>query len=621
MHQISSAHDYTTGCLASTVTASSITCYGGNSTVTVTATGGTAPYTGIGTYTVAAGTYSYTVTDTYGNTVQKSITVTQPTLLACTVTTGTITVAGATTTVTASGSGGTGALQYQLDAGAFQSTGNFSGVAAGSHTITLRDANGCITVKSFSITQPSVLTISAVPGSILCAGGTTSVTVTASGGTAPYTGTGTFTSVAAGTFTYTVRDAANASASATVVIAQPTAITATLSTGIIYGASGTTSLTVTAAGGIGAYTYSLNNGAYQSSNLFTVGAGTHTVRIKDANGCMLTKTLTLTATTTLPLSISLSAGTIACKSGSTTVTVSASGGVTPYSGTGTFTITAGTYTYTVRDAAGASATNSITVTQPDPVSMTLTAGTIATNGGTTSVTVTASGGSGTFTYKLGTGAYQTSNVFTGLAAGTYSISTKDSRDCSSTKSITITQPPLPFKLTLAASTNVTCRNKNDGTITVTGANGYPPYTYKRAGGAYQASNSFINLAAGTYTITGKDSLGNTSSVSVTILGSNKACTGKMNGFADQSEESVAKSEPVAVTVFPNPSSDYFQLNISASPVQPAQLAIYDASGQWLQTITHEQSSPLRIGQQWKPGIYFIQIKQNGIVYNRKLIKL
>lgn len=608
--------------LASTVTATAITCYGGNATVTVTGTGGTAPYSGVGTFVVPAGNYSYTVTDTYGNSVAKSITITQPALLNCTVTTGTITVAGATTTVTAAGTGGTGTLQYQLDAGAFQTSGSFTGVAAGSHTITLRDANGCTTVKSFSITQPSVLTISAVPGTISCAGGTTSVTVTASGGTAPYTGTGTFTSRTAGTYSFTVRDAANASASATIVISEPTAITATLTAGIIYGTTGTTNLSVSAAGGTGAYTYSLNNGTYQTSNSFAnVGAGTHNVRIKDANGCILTKTITLTATTTLPLAIGLTSGTIACKSGSTTVTVSASGGVSPYTGTGTFTVTAGTYTYTVRDAAGNSTAGSITLTQPDPVSMTLTAGTIATNGGTTSVTVTASGGSGSFTYKLGTGAYQTSNVFSGLAAGTYSISTKDSRDCSSTKSITITQPPLPFKLTLAASTNVTCRNRNDGTITVTGANGYPPYTYKRAGGSYQASNVFSNLAAGTYTITGKDSLGNTSAVTVTILGSNKACTGKMNATADETESLFAVPESVSVDVFPNPAHDYFQIRLSATPAKPAQVSVYDASGKRIQSFTYEQGSPLRIGQSWKAGIYFLQITQNGITQNRKLIKL
>src|SRR5205814_9756616 len=54
----------------STVTASSsntaILCHGGDSTVTVSAGGGTGPYTGDGTFSHAAGTYSYTVTDHNG---------------------------------------------------------------------------------------------------------------------------------------------------------------------------------------------------------------------------------------------------------------------------------------------------------------------------------------------------------------------------------------------------------------------------------------------------------------------------------------------------------------------------------------------------------------------------
>ena len=42
-------------------------CAGGNGTVVVTASGGTGPYTGTGTFTVAAGApYSFTVTDANG---------------------------------------------------------------------------------------------------------------------------------------------------------------------------------------------------------------------------------------------------------------------------------------------------------------------------------------------------------------------------------------------------------------------------------------------------------------------------------------------------------------------------------------------------------------------------
>ncbi len=67
------------------VTASSsntpILCNGGSSTVTVSATGGTPPYHGTGTFSRSAGTYSYTVTDANGCTATTTGNITQPSAL------------------------------------------------------------------------------------------------------------------------------------------------------------------------------------------------------------------------------------------------------------------------------------------------------------------------------------------------------------------------------------------------------------------------------------------------------------------------------------------------------------------------------------------------------------
>jgi hypothetical protein len=65
----------TINCATASAVAGTITCYGGTTTVTVSATGGTAPYTGTGTFTVGAGTYEYTVTDANGCMSTVSITV------------------------------------------------------------------------------------------------------------------------------------------------------------------------------------------------------------------------------------------------------------------------------------------------------------------------------------------------------------------------------------------------------------------------------------------------------------------------------------------------------------------------------------------------------------------
>jgi hypothetical protein len=70
-----------TAALLATSSAGNITVIGGTTNVTVSAIGGTSPYTGIGNFAkVSAGTYNYTVTDAAGCTSITSITITQPAL-------------------------------------------------------------------------------------------------------------------------------------------------------------------------------------------------------------------------------------------------------------------------------------------------------------------------------------------------------------------------------------------------------------------------------------------------------------------------------------------------------------------------------------------------------------
>ncbi len=496
--------------LSASATAGTIACNGGTTTVTVTGTGGTTPYTGTGTFTVGAGTYSYTVTDGAGASTTTSITVTQPTIITSTVTPGTIAVFGGTTTVTVSAAGGTTAYTYKLNSGSYQSSNTFTGVAAGTHTVTVKDANGCTLAKTITITQPAApdpLVAASAAGTISCNGGTTTVTVSATGGVTPYTGTGTFT-VNAGTYTYNVSDASGATATTSITVTQPTAINVTVTPGTITVYGGTTSVSVSATGGTGAYTYRLNTGSYQSSNTFTgVAAGSHTITVKDANGCTRTNSFTLTQPAApAQLIASSSAGTISCNGGTTTVTVSATGGVNPYTGTGTFTVSAGTYNYTVTDAAGTTATTSITVTQPTAIAATIAAGTIATYGGTTDVTVNATGGTGGYTYKLNSGSYQSSNTFTGVAAGNHSATVKDGNGCTSVKSFTLTQPSAPDPLTASSAAGTILCNGGTTTVVVSATGGTAPYT---------GTGSFI-VSAGTYSYTVTDASGATASTAITV---------------------------------------------------------------------------------------------------------
>src|SRR5207253_8084118 len=100
-------------------------------------------------------------------------------------------------------------------------------------------------------------------------------------------------------------------------------------------------------------------------------------------------------------------GSISCHGGTTTVSVSAVGGTTPYGGTGTFSQGQGTTTYTVTDHNGCLSSTVMTLTEPDALVASNTHGSISCHGGTTTVSVSAVGGTtpydGTGTYSQGVG--------------------------------------------------------------------------------------------------------------------------------------------------------------------------------------------------------------------------
>lgn len=208
-----------------------------------------------------------------------------------------------------------------------------------------------------------------------------------------------------------------------------------------------------------------------------------------------------------------------------TITITASGGSGftyklnvggLYQSANIFTgLAAGTYSIFAKDASGCEGSGSVTIlsTTPVAVSAVSTSAINCANNGT--ITVNASGGSG-FTYKLNAGGtYQASNVFTGLAPGNYTVFAKESGGCEGSATITVTaNNSIMVSATSTAATNC----QSNGTITIS-ASGGAGFTYKlNSGGTYQASNSFNNLSAGTYTAFAKDAGGceNTALVTVSV---------------------------------------------------------------------------------------------------------
>ncbi|MHC0442577.1 T9SS type A sorting domain-containing protein [Flavobacterium sp. 3-210] len=555
--------------LSGTASTTSVSCFGGaNGTATVTASGGTPGYTYAwspsgGTAATAnglsAGTYSVTITDANScSTTVSNIVVGGPTNAL-------IASAGAQTNILCNGSatgsatvnvtGGTGAYTYSWSpSGGTAATA--TGLTAGTYTVTVTDANSCQATESFNIIQPTALNATPVAQTnIACYGEATgSATISASGGTGPYTyswspsgGTAaTATGLAAGTYTVTVTDANLCQATQSFTIAQPaaslSATTATVGVSCFGGSNGSASVTVS--GGTPGYTYLWAPLGGTASSITGRPAGSYTCTITDANGCTLVKNLTIL--TPPILSTTITKTDVSCNGGTNgTATVSVTGGVGGYtyswSPTGGNAATAsglvaGTYTVTITDANMCQVTQSVTINQPALLTATQSQTNVLCNGGATgTATVNVTGGTGTYTY-LWSPSGGTAATASGLTVGNYSCLVTDANGCSITKNFTIVQPPV-----LSATTsqiNATCSTGGQAAVSVSG--GTTPYTYLWSPSG--ATTSIVTgLSAGNYSVLITDANGctltknfvvtSTNTLVATTSQTNILCNGSATGSA------------------------------------------------------------------------------------------
>src|SRR5262249_59779449 len=125
-----------------------ILCHGGRSTVSVSASGGTAPYSGTESFTHGAGTYSVTVTDSHGFPTRPSSNLTEPDTLTASSSNTPILCHGGSSTVSVSASGGhTPELRTQS-------------ITAGARplAVTETDSNGCTATTTGNNPEPDTLT-------------------------------------------------------------------------------------------------------------------------------------------------------------------------------------------------------------------------------------------------------------------------------------------------------------------------------------------------------------------------------------------------------------------------------------------------------------------------------
>ena len=528
-------------------TVSPITC-SNNAIITVIATGGQGPYLfsldgGINyssnnTFSnLLAGTYSVAVKD-QKNCVSSIFNVTiDPFLpLSATASNTSILCNGDSGSVTVNATGGKAPYQYSINDGAYATSNTFDRLTAGTYTLKVRDAAGCLSTINHIINQPTtaltaLLSISGADITLTPSGGTAPYQYSLDGG--PYQTSNIIKVLTSGNYTVQVRDFNSCIKTFATSITVPNPLTcSTIITKAMDCISGA-SVTVNAAGGKPPYIYSINGGiSYQSTNTFTnISAGTYTIKVKDAENT-ISNSNTITLQTPSPVTASFIYTNVRCiGSNDGSVQITATGGKAPYtyslnnnpysSSNVINNLAASNYTINVKDDNGCLFTFMVTISQPDALSASTVVKAASANGNDGEITVNPFGGVAPYVYSIAadlglpSGPFQLSNVFTGLQAGSYIAKVRDANGCEFNSVTIIVKNPSPLTSTAVITKTLDCIS--NATITATAIGGQSPYTYSIDGGAtYQSGNVFTNVVAGTYNVIVKD-VANTFSNTNTIV--------------------------------------------------------------------------------------------------------
>jgi uncharacterized repeat protein (TIGR01451 family) len=521
-----------------------------------------------GTFTgVTPGSHIITAKDGNGITGIKSFAIVAPPALSLSFSkTDTSCATASDGMITAKISGGTGALKVSIDNGPLVSatgTKTFSSIAAGPHTVSLEDANGCTTSQSVSIAAPAPVQVNATPTNPTVFGGKGGIVAKSTGGTGPFTysingaapqTSGSFTGLSVGTYTITAKDANGCNGTATATLSAPgqVAVNVTTTDATCFGATG--QLVASGTGGVGGFTYSINSGTFQSSGTFSsLAAGNYTVTAKDGNGATASKSVTIKAPAQVLVNATPTNPTVFGGTGS--IVASATGGTGPFTYSidgstfqisGTFTgLATGSYTVTAKDANACIGTTSTTLAAPGQIVVNATASNPACAGGTGSIVASATGGVSPFTYSLDGTIYQSSGTFTNLSAGSYTVRAKDGNGVVVTRAVSLTASS-PVSINVSAS-DVTCPGGSDGSITALFGGGSPPYRLSLDSGAFAVQSppfTFTSVTAGLHTVTVQDAKNclQTGSVTLGVSGSPVAIS------AAPVSTSVCPGQPATFTV-------------------------------------------------------------------------
>lgn len=552
----------------------------------------------------------------------------------------------ATITLSSSTSG-----TYTVDGGAPQSysTNPFTvtGLTSGPHTIVATTAAGCSS-NSISVTVGSTgsFTATYVKTNISAcnAGNDGTITITPQGGSGNVTyvwsggypgfnpgNTGTLTGLPIGFYNVTVTDNGGCgSVTFNNIHIEFAFYVYVTNSGTSSSACGNTgSIILYGNAGVQPYTYSLNGTTYQASNTFTgLAAGSYTGYVKDAMGCVSTKSITVATIPAVVVNPFTRSASSCGADGS--IEMYRSGGTPPYSYSLNGTtyqssyifsgLAAGTYTVYVKDAQNCVSTASATVAQGAALTVSTNRAPTSTCVNDGSIQVNVVGGIPPFTYSKDNGVtFQSSNLFSGLAAGTYVVVVKDSKGCTGTVNATINLNPINVTASTVAATSCVAL---DGKITLFRTGGVGPYTYSLDGNTYQSSPVFTGLAAGTYTGFVKDSKTCVGSLSNIVVGPAN-CNPGIASTATKGAVPVATATTAAakVSAYPNPSVDQFNLVLEGfNSNEKVSITVTDVMGRKIYQTETVGKFQIKLGYGFKAGVYNVQVMQGATVKVLKLVK-
>ena len=281
------------------------TCGLSNGSAFISVTAGTAPYTYAwsngGTTaslaSLAAGSYTVTVTDANACTLQRVVSVASSAGLSGNETAQPTTCGLSNGTASISVNTGTAPYTYAWSNGG--TTASLATLAAGTYSVTVTDANACTLQRVVTVAASSSVSGSVTAQSTSCGLNNGSATVLVNGGTVPYTyswnngaSTASLSNLPAGNYSATVTDASGCTYSGTASVAASSAMSGFITTqnascglndGLAY---------LTFTGGQSPYTYLWSNGA-STQNLSSLAPGNYTVTVTDAAGCTFVSSATV----------------------------------------------------------------------------------------------------------------------------------------------------------------------------------------------------------------------------------------------------------------------------------------------------------------------------------------